>query len=179
MKPETPTQTRPLFTPFFGGVFCQWYYSPMIIYGVEYGCAEQYMMARKAELFQDKRAFAAIMHSDDPGEQKRQGRLVKGFKPEVWNAVARDVVLQANLVKFTSDRKLLAHLMATAGTTLVEASPTDIVWGVGLFETDPRVQDPREWRGTNWLGQVLTDLREQLLHPMWSADWVTDWGTAR
>lgn len=151
------------FTPFFGGVFSQWYPSPMVIDGVSYGCAEQYMMAQKARVFGDEQALDAIMATSNPAEQKAIGRQVKGFDRRQWDSVSRDVVMRASLAKFTSDPKLRAQLLLTEGTTLVEASPTDVIWGVGLYENDPRVHDPSQWKGTNWLGQVLNDLRASLL----------------
>ncbi|UQM93885.1 GTP cyclohydrolase [Stenotrophomonas phage vB_Sm_QDWS359] len=150
------------FTPFYGGVFSQWYPSPMVIDGVEYSCAEQYMMAQKALLFGDLVRHRAIMATRNPSEQKAIGRQVKGFDARVWAVVSRDVVMRASLHKFTSDPVLRAKLLLTEGTTLVEASPTDVIWGVGLDEDDPRVHDRSMWRGTNWLGQVLNDLRDSL-----------------
>lgn len=151
------------FTPFYGGVFSQWYPSPMVIDGVEYGCAEQYMMAQKARVFGDEQALDAIMATSNPAEQKAIGRKVKGFDRRQWDAVSRDVVMRASLHKFTSDPRLRAKLLMTEGTTLVEASPTDVIWGVGLDEHDPRVHDRSQWQGTNWLGQVLNDLRDGLI----------------
>ncbi|UIS24762.1 YbiA [Stenotrophomonas phage vB_SmaS-AXL_1] len=150
------------YTLFYGGVFSQWYPSPMVIDGVEYGCAEQYMMAQKARVFGDEQALDEIMATSNPAEQKAIGRRVKGFDRRQWDSVSRDVVMRASLAKFTSDPKLRAQLLLTEGTLLVEASPTDVIWGIGLDERDPRCHDPSEWRGTNWLGQVLTDLRENL-----------------
>jgi len=151
------------FIPFYNGPFCQWASSPIVVDGVRYNCAEQYMMAKKALLFEDGEAYLAIMATSDPSEQKRIGRRVRGFRREVWDVVSRDVVARANLAKFTSTPRLYRELTSTEGHVLVEASPTDDVWGVKLFENDPAVHDRSKWRGTNWLGQVLTDLREHLL----------------
>lgn len=156
------SETEKKFTPFYGGVFSQWYPCQLSIDGVEYNCAEQYMMAQKARVFGDLEALEAIMATDNPSDQKALGRRVRGFKREVWDMVSRDVVMRASLAKF-SNPKLRAVLLLTEGTTLVEASPTDDIWGVKLVEGDPRVHDPEQWQGTNWLGQVLTDLREYLL----------------
>ena len=150
------------FHLFYGGVFSQWYHSPMTIDGVQYNCAEQYMMAQKARVFQDGYALCSIMESDSPSEQKAIGRGVKGFNQPVWDSVSRAVVMRASLAKFTSSERLLDQLMDTTGRLLVEASPTDVIWGIGLAENDPRCHDREQWRGTNWLGQVLTDLREHL-----------------
>lgn len=150
------------FTLFYNGPFCQWHPSPMVIDGEKYGCAEQYMMAQKARLFKDYKAESLIMCTDYPAEQKALGRKVRGFQVEMWEAVARDVVMRASFAKFTSSFDLYHELAGTYGTTLVEASPTDCIWGIGLDETDPRALNRDEWCGRNWLGQVLTDLRVSL-----------------
>jgi len=150
------------FTLFYNGVFSQWHPSPFEVDGVRYSCAEQYMMAQKARTFGDGERLGKIMGSDDPGYQKAQGKLVRGYSDAVWHAVARDVVARASVAKFASTPALLAALMATGGTTLVEASPTDRVWGIGLGEDDPGARDRSRWRGRNWLGQVLTETRVRL-----------------
>jgi len=160
-NPESPAVER--FTLFYGGIFSQWYHSPFVVDGVQYNCAEQYMMAKKALLFGDTPRHARIMASTDPSEQKAIGKAVVRFRKSVWQAVARDVVARASLAKFTSTPTLYEGLMATRGTTLVEASPMDVVWGIGLAEWDPDALDRSKWRGTNWLGQGLTDLREHLI----------------
>jgi len=153
------------FTFFWSGVFSQWHPSPFVIDGVTYNCAEQYMMAEKARLFRDTTREAMIMTSPDPSDQKRYGRQVMGFDFTKWNAAAKDIVYRGSHAKFTQNPDLLAHLMATAGSTLVEASPADEVWGIGLRKNDKRALNRSQWRGTNWLGEVLTKLRENLLVP--------------
>lgn len=157
------TVAKEEFTLFYGGVFSQWLYAPFVIDGVAYNCAEQYMMAQKARLFKDKAMLEAIMGAKDPSAQKAFGKKVKGFKKPVWEAVARDVVMRGSLAKFTSTSRLRDLLLDTEGTVLVEASPTDVIWGIGLAERDPAALDREQWQGSNWLGQVLTDLREHLL----------------
>lgn len=150
------------FTFFYGGPFSQWLPCTFEVDGVRYNCAEQYMMAQKARLFGDEPILAHIMNTTDPSRQKALGKTVRGFSKTAWEVVARDVVMRGNLAKFTSSTELCHALMETEGTLLVEASPSDIIWGIGLSEYDPDVNNPACWRGTNWLGQVLTDLREHL-----------------
>jgi ribA/ribD-fused uncharacterized protein len=157
-KTIEPT-TSERFTLFFGGPFSQWDESHFIVDSVPYNCAEQYMMAQKARLFRDRQAFADIMRAAHPAEQKRLGKLVRGFDKEQWAMVCRDVVMRGNVAKFTQLPYFRAALLATVGTTLVEASPTDTIWGIGIGEHDPRALVRAEWRGSNWLGQVLTELR--------------------
>lgn len=152
------------FTFFWGGVFSQWYKAPFKVGDVEYNCAEQYMMAEKARTFFDIRCEQAIMATRDPRQQKWLGRQVKGFDETKWALRSRHVVYIANRAKFTQNPELLKELFATEGTILVEASPQDQIWGIGLGENDPKALDVKQWRGLNWLGQTLTDLREDLKH---------------
>jgi ribA/ribD-fused uncharacterized protein len=146
------------------GAFSQWFRSKFVIDGIEYNCAEQYMMAQKAQLFGDDERLKLIMLSEDPREQKALGKQVKGFDETKWNACAKSVVYRGNHAKFTQNPDLKEVLLGTMGTTLVEASRYDQIWGIGLEETDARAQKRDQWRGTNWLGEVLTQLREDLLN---------------
>lgn len=158
----TPFHEYTEYTFFYNGPFCQWVGRPMIVDGIVYDQPEQYMMAQKARLFGDNDALRKIMLARSPGEQKALGRKVRGFDVRVWETVARDVVMRGSLAKFTQDEEYEEALMRTEGTLLVEASPTDVVWGIGLSESDPARLDPDLWRGKNWLGEVLTELRENL-----------------
>ncbi len=119
------------------------------------------MMARKALLFGDIKSLDKIMASHSPREQKAIGRTIREFKPEVWNAHARDYVYTANLAKFSQNQDLKRVLLETRGL-IVEASPLDTIWGIGLDEDDPRALDKAQWKGTNWLGEVLTKVRTAL-----------------
>lgn len=120
------------------------------------------MMFCKARLFGDLDVARKIMETSDPKEHKKLGRQVKNFDKATWDAKARNIVFVGAREKFTQNERLYDALMATRGTVLVEASPYDTIWGVGLGMNDSRVDDPSQWRGANWLGQVLTRLREEL-----------------
>jgi len=163
-----PTSDKFWTLCFWHGPFSQWFYSPFEINGIEYNCAEQYMMASKARMFGDFEAAAEIMccGGDDarftkyPRQQQKIGRRVKKFIPENWNAVCRDFVLRGNLAKFSQNEELFEALEMTANYRLVEASPVDKIWGVGLAEDNPDAFNPDAWKGTNWLGDILTETRE-------------------
>lgn len=157
------------YTFFWDGPFSQWQESDFELDDVEYGCAEQYMMAEKARLFEDEDILDAIMESDSPRQQKALGRMVENFSVDEWEEGEENgrphcwnVVWRGNMAKFSQNPGLRDQLLATEGTTLVEASPVDQIWGIGLAETDPAAQDRTTWLGRNWLGEVLTDVREQL-----------------
>jgi hypothetical protein len=151
------------FTFFWSGPFSQWHRSPFTLDRHLYVTAEQYMMAEKARLFGDEETLERILAAREPRDQKALGRRVRGFDTERWNAVARDIVYRGNRAKFTTHRDLLALLLETEGTTLVEASPLDTIWGIGLAADDPDALDRNAWRGTNWLGEVLSRLRDTLI----------------
>jgi ribA/ribD-fused uncharacterized protein len=91
------------------------------------------------------------------------GRAVKGFNVDVWRQEAIKIVYKGNKAKFSQNQEFKSLLLCTQGKTLVEASPTDAVWGIGLEETDSNVSNIWMWKGTNWLGIVLTELREEFL----------------
>lgn len=152
------------FTFFWGGEFSQWYYSKFIVDGVTYNCCEQYMMGQKALMFNDQETFEKIMKISNPKEQKALGRLVKNFNKEIWESKCKDIVYDGNYAKFTQNQRLYNVLLATKGTELVEASVEDKIWGIGLSETDPKAWDKSTWQGTNWLGEILTKLRDDLLN---------------
>jgi len=150
------------FTFFWSGLFSNWPLSPFQLDGIWYNCSEQWMMAEKARLFGDTGTLAKILVSIEPREQKALGRQVKGFDKAKWDKVARDVVYKGCFAKFSQNPDLKKTLFDTEGTTLVEASPEDRIWGIGLSKHDPRAQNRPTWRGKNWLGEVLTKVREDL-----------------
>ena len=144
--------------------FSNWHRSTFVDEdGNVYNCSEQFMMAEKAKCFNDEEILEHIMDSKDPREQKELGRKVKNFDSKIWDANSKDAVYRGCILKFTQNDKMLKALLDTKGTLLVEASPYDKIWGIGLGEDDPAIHDSRNWKGTNWLGEVLTVLRDDLL----------------
>lgn len=142
--------------------FSQWFKADFTVDGVQYTSAEQYMMHQKALLFGDQQIADKIMKTRSASVQKKLGRQVSGFDQTTWESECQRIVYEGNQAKFTQNEDLLAALLATQGTTLVEASPDDRIWGVGLAEEDPRIRNRKTWRGTNWLGEILTRLREEI-----------------
>lgn len=142
--------------------FSQWYIAKFIINGIEFNCAEQYMMYMKAVLFGDEEVSQKILEAKIPSQHKSLGRKVKNFQQEIWESNCKNIVYDANYAKFTQNPELKQKLLETKGT-IVEASPVDCIWGVGLSEDDPRIKDRKTWRGKNWLGEILTQLRDNLL----------------
>ncbi|MBX3154731.1 MAG: NADAR family protein [Deltaproteobacteria bacterium] len=153
------------YTFFFTEVspFSQWYRCTFTDGDHTFLCAEQYMMHGKAVLFGDAETAAEILAADHPRKHKALGRKVRNFDDARWKAHRTEIVRAGNRAKFTQNPDLLAVLLATRGTTLVEASPYDRIWGIGLAATDARAQDPKQWKGQNLLGKILTELRDELM----------------
>jgi ribA/ribD-fused uncharacterized protein len=114
-------------------------------------------------LFGDAEMALEILAADHPKQQKALGRKVANFDDARWKAQRLDIVRAGNRAKFTQNAELKAQLLATCGTTLVEASPYDRIWGIGLSAKDPRALDPTQWRGQNLLGKILTEVRDELI----------------
>lgn len=142
----------------------QWYESAFVLDGVNYPTAEHYMMASKAKLFNDHENLAKILACQTPAEAKKLGRAVKNFDGETWQQHAFDIVVQANISKFSQNPTLKAFLLATGQTVLVEASPLDTIWGIGLGQDNAKAQDPQTWRGENLLGFALMTARTALIY---------------
>ena len=144
------------------GVFSQWTEATFEIDGITYNCAEQFMMAAKARLFGDRVIEAQILASSSPQRQKALGRKVSGFDDTVWSRECLGLVIQGNLAKFDQNPELREILLATGDKVLVEASPLDRLWGVGLSADDAQILDRSQWRGKNLLGQALMEVRRLL-----------------
>jgi ribA/ribD-fused uncharacterized protein len=143
-------------------VFSQWWPSPFEVEGAHYPTAEHWMMARKAELFGDTGALADVLAAGHPGEAKKIGRRVRDFDPAVWGAKCFQIVVDGNVAKFGSDPELREYLLGTRDRVLVEASPRDRIWGIGMGKNNPAAEDPRQWRGKNLLGFALMEARARL-----------------
>lgn len=125
------------------------------------------MMAAKARLFQDTQAELQVLAEQDPRRVKALGRAVRGYEETVWCQHREKVMFAACLAKFQQNPELARELLATGHLHLVEASPYDRIWGIGLGADDPRVHDPRQWQGLNLLGNALMRVRTelQILYP--------------
>lgn len=145
------------------GCLSQWWHAPFEAEGVEYATAEHWMMARKARLFGDAEAERNAVAAGHPRQAKAAGRAVRGFDPDVWERERFAIVVEGSLRKFTRHGELREYLLGTNSRVLVEASPLDRVWGVGLAADDARVRDPAQWRGENLLGFALMEVRTRLL----------------
>lgn len=144
------------------GCLSQWWPSAFTVEGVRFATAEHYMMWRKALLFGDEESAVRIVAASHPRQAKMLGRRVRGFDEQTWADERRAIVRAASVAKFGQRAELRDFLLGTGERILVEASPTDRIWGIGLAATDERVADPASWRGLNLLGFALMEARAQL-----------------
>lgn len=142
--------------------FSQWFSGNFEENGIVYKTAEHYMMAGKARLFNDPETLEKILQSPSPNQVKSLGRKVKNFDPVVWNDHKYQIVKQGNFLKFSQNKKFKDFLLSTNDKILVEASPYDTIWGIGMLETDSRAENPLLWNGENLLGFALMEVRDEL-----------------
>ena len=140
----------------------QWYMCSFVVDNVSYNCAEQFMMAEKARIFGDDDTWQQILASYDPMTIKKLGRKVRNFNAYVWKKNCQQIVKRGNLAKFSQNQKLLEYLLGTGDKILVEASPKDTIWGIGLAEDASEASNPRLWQGENLLGFALMEVRDML-----------------
>lgn len=148
---------------FWNGIYSQWHKSNFEEDGVIYTSAEKYMMAKKAEVFEDYEIQEKILKSNNPRDIKALGRKIKNFTEEKWNEHKIPIVAQGSYLKFTQNKSLLDEMMEDKDLILVEASPYDRIWGIGLAPDNDDVLDINKWNGQNLLGVCLTLAREQIL----------------
>ncbi|MFC5953651.1 NADAR family protein [Streptomyces pratens] len=140
----------------------QWWPSPFTVDGVTYATAEHWMMAAKARIFADPEAERKILAAEHPADAKKEGRLVRDFDEATWRRERFPVVVEGSTHKFAAHADLRAFLLNTGDRVLVEASPRDRVWGIGLGAKNERAADPAQWRGANLLGFALMQARIRL-----------------
>jgi len=128
----------------------------------EFVTSEQALMASKAALFWDFDKFQMILKADSPRSAKYYGRRVKNYNDNIWSTVRYDVMVDILLAKFGQNLELKEFLLSTGDNILVECSPSDKIWGIGLSLQDPDWQDEKNWQGKNLLGSALMSAREVL-----------------
>ena len=142
--------------------FSQWWESTFKVDGIEYKSAEHWMMAKKALLFDDQEIFDKIIEVKSPSEAKKLGREVKNYNDETWLKKRFQIVKEGNFHKFCQKENLLEFLLNTNDRILVEASPVDPIWGIGMASDHKDINNPEKWQGLNLLGFALMEVRDEL-----------------
>jgi len=140
--------------------FSQWFESPFEINGVTYKTTEHWMMSQKALLFDNYDIHQKIIDCNTSGEAKELGRQVTGFDEQVWISNRYSIVRTGNINKFNQNQELGNYLINTKDRVLVEASPVDTIWGIGLTKDSEDATNIYAWRGLNLLGFALMETRD-------------------
>ncbi len=141
--------------------FSQWWQSSFFVNGIEYKTAEHWMMAKKAELF-DKAIVPEILSTQNPIAVKKLGRKIQNYSDEIWMEKRYQIVKEGNIYKFSQNPKLIEFLLKTENKIIVEASPVDPIWGIGLAADRPEAKDPKKWMSLNLLGFALMEVRDEI-----------------
>jgi len=142
--------------------FSQWQYSEFETDDGRFTCTEQYMMAQKAEVFEDAETEEKIMNTTSPREMKLLGKQVKNFSQGKWDRLKYSIVLNGNYHKFAQNDDMRNILLSTGNKIIAEASPLDVIWGTGYAKSHEHAASPEKWRGQNLLGFVLMEVRDEL-----------------
>ena len=127
------------------GWLSNWHISDFKIKDVSYTSVEQYIMSSKAVLFKDNGCEKKIMGTNNPNAQRSLGRKVKNFDEKMWDANKEQILYDGLYAKFSQDDDLKEKLLATGNKTLVEASPFDRIYGIGLRMDDSRALNKKTW----------------------------------
>ena len=144
------------------GYLSNWYMSDFVADNIKFTSMEQYMMYKKAQLFNDKEIMQEILSTDNVGKIKMLGRSVKNYDEVMWNGVRQIVVYEGLYAKFSQNESLREKLLATENDILAECAVSDCIWGIGLAMNDEKRLSTEEWRGQNLLGFAIMQVREKL-----------------
>ncbi|KAJ3408489.1 hypothetical protein HDV05_004966 [Chytridiales sp. JEL 0842] len=142
--------------------FSNFFPSRFTVHNIQFSCGEQFIMFAKAKMFKDEEIANQILRETNPMKIKSLGRKVQGYDDSVWTARREDVTYVGLLEKYRQNDNLKQDILNTGLRELVEASKSDKVWGVGLHEDDPKIEDRANWKGLNILGKILMRVREEL-----------------
>lgn len=124
--------------------------------------SEQDFMVNKASAFGDIEILEKILNTKTPREAKILGRQIQGFDWPIWSVVRQTCMIDSVVRKFAGT-ELESKLIDTGDKYLIEASPTDKVWGVGMSSDNPDIYDTSKWLGLNELGHVLMTVRHAII----------------
>jgi ribA/ribD-fused uncharacterized protein len=149
-----------------GQCFSNWHHSPNQfvdpITELSFNSTEQYFMWAKATFFGDKEIADLVVKELDQRKIKELGRKIKNYNNDAWECVRFGFMVYANYLKYSQNASMGNELLSTQGKILVEASPYDTIWGVGLGENDPHILSEENWKGRNLLGKALMKVRTML-----------------
>jgi len=164
-KRQLPGRITDTHVFFWNSIYSQWYTTSNQFEedGVVYSNAEKYMMCKKSEVFGATDILEQMLATDNPRLIKQLGRQISNFSDEVWDQHKMQIVTQGNVLKFGQNPDLLEILKEHKDKIIVEASPQDRIWGIGLHWDNDDVLDENKWRGQNLLGECIMRARKILI----------------
>ena len=147
--------------PFFKDALSNFAYFPFYHDGHLFYNSEQAFMYEKAKMF-DPSMTKKILKEGRPWKVKQLGRQVKNYNEKEWNESRYSIMKQIIREKAKCNKDVKQVLLSTKNTILVEASPYDKIWGIGVDKNNPKVYEPSKWLGSNLLGEVLMEIRNEI-----------------
>lgn len=144
------------------GFLSNWYPSYFSVDDNKFTSMEQYMMYKKAVIFNDEKIANEILSITDVAEIKRLGRMVSGYNDGIWNGLRQIIIYEGLIEKFIQNDTLREKLLETQDAILAECAVKDCIWGIGLSMTDDNRFEMSKWRGQNLLGYSLMMVREKI-----------------
>lgn len=131
--------------------------------GIEYEHNEQYYQHQKSIVNGDTKRASAVLKASDPYDCYKIGSEVV-VKDREWENKSLEIMERGCLAKFTQNKDLAKFLLSTGNTVLLEASPVDKFFGIGMSLNNPELFQPEKWPdgATNWLGKILSKTRAAL-----------------
>jgi ribA/ribD-fused uncharacterized protein len=139
------------------GCLSQWHEVLFTVEGRRYPTAEHFMMAHKAALFGNEAVRTQILRAPTLNQVKKLGRQVANFDEATWMRERVAIVVAGNQVKFSQHPGLRAFLLGTDNQVLVEASPLDRIWGIGLADDHPNAVRPAALERTELVGFSINE----------------------
>ena len=155
------TRQRNGFTIFHGrtSVYSNFFPAPFKDGNTKFTSSEQMYQHELCLYFGDAHAARQVMLQTDPVAMKKIGdrvAITQSDRREDWyKHRAREVMATAVFLKFTKNPILLQHLCAAEGQ-FVEANFHDHTL------KDDDIFNPSCWKGKNWLGEILSDLKDKI-----------------
>ena len=144
--------------------FSNWYRSPFVYVGKSFFSVEQFMLYHKVLLFRKTGLAKKIRGIKIPVEVKTiPGYPFSEFDSEVWNKISYNIVKRGVGAKFRNNKGLQEKLLSTGNELIAACSPTDRKWGIGTGIDDPKKEDVNRWKGSNCLGRILMEVREEIM----------------
>lgn len=152
------------FVFFWGNsdIYSNWHPARFRMDGHTFANSEQAMMYEKAILMGDSETAAKILKTPNPKAVKALGREVRFWNEKLWENNRVRIMVKVCLAKFEANSELTREMLETGDRVIVEASPYDKIWGIGMRENDEGVENPKKWQGLNLLGVALMRVRSIL-----------------